>query len=62
MCSDHTLPAAGSMPSLLRFLTVVVVLAALVYGAMLTLVSVVEPVARPMEQAVPAAKLNPPRP
>ncbi len=50
------------MPSLLRFLTVVVVLAALVYGAMLTLVSVVEPVARPMEQAIPAAKLNPPRP
>ena len=61
MWPDHTPPAAGSMPSLLRFLTVVVVLAALVYGAMLALVSVVEPVPRPMEQAIPAAKLNPPR-
>ena len=61
MWPDQTPPAAGSMPSLLRFLTVVVVLAALVYGAMLALVSVVEPVPRPMEQAIPAAKLNPPR-
>ncbi len=50
------------MPSLIRFLTVVVALLALAYGAMLTLVTVVEPVTRPMEQAIPSAKLNPPRP
>ncbi len=49
------------MPSLVRFLIVVGVLAALVYGAMLALVTFVEPVPRPMEQAIPAAKLNPPR-
>ena len=49
------------MPSLLRFLIVVGVLAALVYGAMLALVSVGEPVPRPMAQALPSATLNPPR-
>ena len=49
------------MPSLVRFLIVVGALAALVYGAMLALVAFVEPVPRPMEQAIPAAKLNPPR-
>ncbi len=50
------------MPSLFRFLIVVAVLAALTYGAMLALVAFVQPVPRPMEQAIPAAKLNPPRP
>ena len=49
------------MPSLVRFLIVVGLLAALIYGAMLALVTFVEPVPRPMEQAIPAAKLNPPR-
>jgi hypothetical protein len=49
------------MPSLVRFLIVVGVLAALAYGAMLSLVFFVAPVPRPMEQAVPAAKLNPPK-
>ncbi len=50
------------MPSLIRFLIVVAVLAALVYGAMLALVASVQPVPRPMEQAIPTSKLNPPRP
>ena len=50
------------MPSLFRFLLVAVALAALVYGAMLALVTYVEVVPRPMEQAVPSAKLNPPKP
>lgn len=50
------------MPSLIRFLIVVAVLAALAYGAMLALVTYVQPVPRPMEQAIPAAKLNPPKP
>ena len=49
------------MPSLFRFLTLVAILAALVFGAMLALVTFVEPVPRPMEQAVHSAKLNPPR-
>ena len=49
------------MPSLIRFLVIVAVLAALVYGAMLALVTSVEVVPRPMEQAIPAARLNPPR-
>ena len=49
------------MPSLFRFLIVVAVLSAAVYGAMLALVTFVEPVQRPMEQAIPSAKLNPPK-
>ena len=50
------------MPSLFRFLIVCAVLVALVYGAMLALVAFVQPVPRPMEQAIPLSKLNPPRP
>lgn len=50
------------MPSLIRFLIVVAVLAALVYGAMLALVAAVEVAPRPMEQVIPSAKLNPPKP
>ena len=50
------------MPSLTRFLVVLVALVALAYGAMLALVTFVEPVPRDMEQAVPSAKLNPGRP
>lgn len=50
------------MPSLFRFLIVVAALAALAYGAMLALVTFVQPEPRPMEQAIPAAKLNPPKP
>ena len=51
--------AVEPMPSLVRFLIVIVALAALAYGAMLALVTFVEPVPRPMEQAIPASKLNP---
>ena len=58
--SGRHLPRS-SMPSLFRFVIVVAVLAGLAYGAMLALVTFVEPVARPMEQAIPSAKLNPPR-
>ena len=46
------------MPSLLRFLVVVALLAAAVYGGMVALVTFVEVTPRPMEQAIPAAKLN----
>jgi hypothetical protein len=50
------------VPSLFRFLLVIAVLAALVYGAMLALVTFVEVTPRPMEQVVPANKLNKPSP
>lgn len=46
------------MPSLIKFLVVTAVLAGVAYGAMLALVTFVEVIPRPMEQAVPAAKLN----
>ena len=46
------------MPSLIRFLVVLGMLAGLAFGAMLALVTFVEPTPRPMEQAIPSAKLN----
>ncbi|HET6378596.1 MAG TPA: histidine kinase [Methylocella sp.] len=46
------------MPSLLRFLLVIAVLAGLTYGAMIALVTFVEPQPREMSQAIPAARLN----
>ena len=44
------------VPSLLRFLLILLVLAGLVYGGMLALVTFVEPVPRDMNQSVPASK------
>lgn len=46
------------MPSLVRFLVVIGVLAALVYGAMIALVSFVTPQPREMTQTIPASRLN----
>ena len=46
------------MPSLVKFLAVVALLAGLVYGGMLALVTFVEETPRPMEQAIPSARLN----
>lgn len=46
------------LPSLFRFLLIVGLLAALVYCAMLALVTFVHLTPRPMEQIVPPAKLN----
>lgn len=46
------------MPSLVRFLVVVAVLAGLVYAAMEALVVFVDVTPRPMEQVVPASRLN----
>ena len=46
------------MPSLVKFLAVVALLAGLVYGGMLALVTFVEVTPRPMEQAIPSARLN----
>ena len=46
------------MPSLIRFLLIIGILAGLVYGAMVTLVTFVELKPRPMEQIVPPSRLN----
>ena len=46
------------MPSLFRFLFIIGLLAGLVYGGMVALVTFVQVTPRPMEQAVPASKLN----
>jgi hypothetical protein len=46
------------VPSLFRFLLVVAVLAGIVWGGMIALVTFVEPVPREMTQTIPAQKLN----
>ncbi len=46
------------LPSLIRFLAVLAVLAAVAWGAMLALATFVEPQQREMTQTVPAQKLT----
>jgi hypothetical protein len=46
------------LPSLIRFLVIVAILAGLVYGGMIALVTFVEPQPREMTQSLPANKLN----
>jgi hypothetical protein len=46
------------LPSLIRFLVIVAILAGLVYGGMIALVAFVEPQPREMTQTLPANKLN----
>lgn len=46
------------MPSLIRFLVIVGALAAIVYGAMLAIVAVVEPSPREMTQTINPSRLN----
>jgi hypothetical protein len=46
------------VPSLLRFLFIIAVLALLVYGGMIALVTFVEPQPREMSQTIPPARLN----
>ncbi len=46
------------MPSLFRFLFIIGLLAGLVYGGMIALVTFVEPQPREMSQTIPPAKLN----
>jgi hypothetical protein len=46
------------VPSLIKFLVLAGILAAIVYGAMLALVSFVEPQPREMSQTIPPARLN----
>ncbi len=46
------------MPSLFKFLAIVGILGGLAYGAMLALVTFVEPEQRDMTQTLPPSKLN----
>lgn len=46
------------MPSLFRFLLVIGLLAGLIYGGMIALVTFVEPQPREMSQTIPPARLN----
>jgi hypothetical protein len=47
------------MPSLFRFLFIVAILAAIVYGAMFALVMFVEPAQRDMSVRIPSERVNP---
>ncbi len=46
------------MPSLIRFLVIVGILAGLIYAGMIALVTFVDPQPREMVQQVPPARLN----
>jgi hypothetical protein len=46
------------LPSLIRFLIIIAIIAGLVYGGMVALVTFVEPQPREMIQSLPANKLN----
>ncbi|HTV33998.1 MAG TPA: histidine kinase [Methylocella sp.] len=46
------------MPSLIRFLVIIGLLAGLIYAAMVALVTFVEPQPREMIQIIPPARLN----
>lgn len=48
----------GYVPAILRFLLFVGIIAGLVWGSMLALVTFVEPQPREMTQTVPASRLN----
>jgi len=49
------------MPTLFRFLTILAIIAAIVYGAMYALATFVEPKTGEMTVRIPPEKLNPPR-
>jgi hypothetical protein len=46
------------LPSLLRFLAIVAALVALAYGAMVAVVTAVQPQPREMSYTIPAQRLN----
>ncbi|MCI0465629.1 MAG: histidine kinase [Beijerinckiaceae bacterium] len=46
------------MPSLIRFLVIIGILAGIVYAGMVALVTFVEPQPREMTQTIPPSKLN----
>jgi hypothetical protein len=49
------------MPTLFRFVITLCILAALIYGAMLALVILVEPNRAEMSERIPSEKINPQR-
>jgi len=49
----------GGMPSLFRFLAILLVLGAIGYGIVYALATFVTPATRPMEEKVPLTKLSP---
>jgi hypothetical protein len=51
-------PTENRVPSLIRFLLLAGLLAAIVYGGMIALVTFVEPQPREMSQTIPPARLN----
>ena len=48
----------GHVPAILRFLLIIAVIAGLVWGGMLALVTFVEPTPREMTQTIPSSRLN----
>lgn len=46
------------MPSLIRFLVIAGILAGLIYGGMIALVTFVQPQPREMTQTIPPSRLN----
>jgi hypothetical protein len=51
-------PTENRMPSLIKFLLLAGILAGIVYGGMIALVTFVEPQPREMIQLIPPARLN----
>ncbi len=51
-------PTENRVPSLIRFLLLAGILAGIVYGGMIALVTFVEPQPREMSQSIPPARLN----
>lgn len=51
-------PKENRVPSLIRFLLIAGILAGIVYGGMIALVTFVEPQSREMSQTIPPARLN----
>jgi hypothetical protein len=51
-------PAEYPVPSLIKFLLIAGILAGIVYGGMIALVTFVEPQPREMSQSIPPARLN----
>jgi hypothetical protein len=51
-------PTENPVPSLIKFLLLAGILAGIVYGGMIALVTFVEPQPREMSQPIPPARLN----
>jgi hypothetical protein len=51
-------PTENRVPSLIKFLLLAGILAGIVYGGMVALVTFVEPQPREMSQTIPPARLN----